>query len=123
MLNLKGNIQDCLNKYGGLFTGITIDRGCGTEYFAITDTDVDDKGNTCLILEDTETIGAEFLDTCDYIKFHFTDELVVRDEPIYNIPFKEREIKEFISLLKGLTKVTDNTLKASLQKLIDKLNI
>lgn len=139
MLKTKEEIQNYLNKYGGLFIGITIDRGCGTEYFTIVDTGVNDEGNTYLILENTEDeiVDAEFLDSCDFIRFHLTDAVLFKEEPIYNITFKASEIRKFTSFLnKCLIRLAETrnnesrfehavvvSLEETLQELINKLNI
>ena len=132
MLNTKEEIQDYLNKYGGLFIGITIDRGCGAEYFTIVDTGVSDEGNTYLILENTEDeeVNADFLDSCDFVRFHLTDAIVVKEEPLYNITFKASEIREFTDTLNTVAKILGyinrsdvEYLQDNIQNLINKLNI
>ena len=95
-------IQNYIDKYAEQITGITIDRGFGEgeEYFNITNFTVDDNEQTVLICEDcTDLIDAKFLETCDYVKFHLSDEVVVKEDVQYVFSFKQSEIDKIIRLL------------------------
>ncbi|MBO7732207.1 MAG: hypothetical protein J6S67_06635 [Methanobrevibacter sp.] len=95
-------IQNYIDKYAEQITGITIDRGFGEgeEYFNITNFTVDDNEQTVLICEDcTDLIDAKFLETCDYVKFHLSDEVVVKEDVKYVFSFKQSEIDKIIRLL------------------------
>ena len=125
-------LAEYINRYGHLITGITIDRGSGSEYFTVLNITNDKE----IELGNGDIIDTTFLNSCDYIKFHLLNEITVKEEPLFNITFKGSEIREIKSLLnKCLIRLAETrnndsklsnaevvSLEVNLQELINKLN-
>ena len=97
-------IQNYIDKYADQITGITIDRGFGEgeEYFKITDYTIYDNNEIVLICEDgADLIDAKFLDTCDYVQFHVSDKIVVKEDEnrTYTLEFTKEELTNIIRAL------------------------
>ena len=96
------NMQSYIDKYADQITGITIDRGFGEgeEYFPIDNYTIDDNGHTILVMNDSmDYIDAKFLETCDYVQFHVSDNIVVKEDVKYILSFKQSEIESIVRLL------------------------
>ena len=97
-------MQNYIDKYADQITGITIDRGFGegNEYFKITDYTIYDNSEIVLICEDgADLIDAKFLETCDYVQFHVSDNIVVKEDEnrTYTLEFTKEELTNIIRTL------------------------
>ena len=92
-------IQDELNKYGELITGVTIDRGDGDEYFDVIDARRNTLNHVWLRLENEDYIDAQWLESCDIVKFHLKSEVIIKEDVKYIITLKESELKGIVNTL------------------------
>ena len=92
-------IQDELNKYGNLITGVTIDRGDGDEYFDVIGAERNALNNVWLRLENEDYIDAQWLESCDKVKFHLKNEVIIKEDVKYIITLKESELKGIVNTL------------------------
>ena len=92
-------IQDELNKYGELITGITVDRGDGSEYFEILDVKRNAVNNVELLLGNEDYIDAQWLGTCDTVRFHLKGSVTIKEDVKYILDFKESELLNIIYTL------------------------
>lgn len=65
--------EQTMKKYKDIITGITIDRGCGKEFFTIIDTKEEDN-TIYYYIGNNDWIGKDFLNSCSYVNFHIQRE-------------------------------------------------
>ena len=122
-------IQNELNKYGKLITGITIDRGDGDEYFEIINVKYNAVNNVWLELEGEDYIDAQWLEGCYDIRFHLKGEVGVKSDPKYVFEMRESDIRNIVKTLMAtydrLIETSDTNSKsiiADVEDLPDKIN-
>ena len=92
-------MQDELNKYGELITGITIDRGDGSEYFEILGANRNAVNNVWLRLDNEDYIDAQWLETCDTVMFHLKGSVTIKEDKKYILSLRESEVRDIVKTL------------------------
>ena len=86
-----------INKYNDLIKGITIDRGCGDEYFDVI---AIVKGeNPKLVLDSEDDVDTEWLASCDKIEFALKGSMIIKNTKRVKIEMSEDELSAIVKIL------------------------
>ena len=89
--------EQTMNKYKDIITGITIDRGCGDEFFPVIKVKEEDDKTYYYYIGNNDWIDKDFLNSCSYVKFHIKDNVEVKNEFTYT--FTQKEVHNMLNIL------------------------
>ena len=89
--------EQIMKKYKDIITGVTIDRGCGGEFFPVIKTKEEDT-KIYYYIGNNDWIDKDFLNSCSYVKFHIKGDVVITNNKC-TYTFTTDEIHNIINIL------------------------